>query len=146
MLQIDGFQPIEWRESMATGIAAIDKQHKYLFDLLKEANRKLRTNNDDLLLTQVANDLLGYAITHFETEEAHMQRYHYATACPEEAETHIAQHRHFSKQVVAVLDQLREGQKVSRTEVLSFLNHWLQDHVLGIDQKLGRYLAKKMER
>jgi hemerythrin-like metal-binding protein len=139
-----GFQQIEWQESMATGIPAIDKQHRYLVDTLAAANKTLFANNDDTLLNQVVNDLLGYAITHFETEEALMQRYSYATTCPEEAATHIAQHRYFSRQVVAILDQLREGQKVSRTEVLSFVNHWLRDHVLGTDQKLGRYLRKKM--
>jgi len=146
MPRVKGFQPIEWQESMATGIAVIDRQHRYLVDTLKAANDRLLVNNDDILLNQVVNDLLGYAITHFETEEALMQRYDYTTACPEEAETHIAQHRGFSRQVVAFLDKLREGQKVSRTEVLNFINNWFNSHVLGTDQKLGSYLIKKMER
>lgn len=146
MSQIESFQAVEWQESMATGIPEIDKQHQYLFDTFNDAGKKLLTNDDDFLAIQFTKNLLGYAITHFETEEALMQRYEYATACPEEAETHIAQHRRFSKQVVAILDQLREGQKVSRIEVLSFLRQWLRNHVLGTDQMLGEYLTNKMER
>ncbi|MEJ2693450.1 MAG: bacteriohemerythrin [Candidatus Thiodiazotropha sp.] len=146
MPQIESFQPIEWQESMAIGIDAIDEQHRYLFDTLNAANDRLRGNHDDLLLSQFINDLLGYAITHFKTEEALMQRYDYAKACPAEAETHIAQHRFFSRRIVAALDQLREGKAVSRAELLSFLNNWLHDHVLGTDQKMARYLIMKIGR
>ncbi|PVV05700.1 MAG: hypothetical protein B6D77_18410 [gamma proteobacterium symbiont of Ctena orbiculata] len=144
MPQIEHFQAIEWEESMATGIDSIDKQHHYLVETLQEMNTKLLDDDSEILLSHVVKDLLGYALMHFETEEALMQRYDYATACPEEAQAHIAQHRDFSHQVVTVRDQLREGQKVSRVEILRFLNHWLRDHVLGIDQSLGRFLREKM--
>ncbi len=142
MSQLESFTPIQWEASMETGIEAIDIQHHYLVDTLQEANKKLLNSDDEYLLSQIANDLLVYAITHFETEEALMQRYNYASAHPNEARAHIAQHRFFSSQVVAVRDQLREGRQVSRIEILRFLNHWLRDHVLGIDQLLGEYLLK----
>ncbi len=139
------FQPIEWTEEMATGVAAIDKQHHFLVDTLQDANKKLLHGNDEASLAQISKDLLSYAITHFETEEKLMQRYGYEAACPEEARHHIAQHRDFSHQVVAVCDQLREGRTVSSEEVLKFLNHWLRDHVLGVDQLLGAFLRQAME-
>jgi hemerythrin-like metal-binding protein len=145
MPQIEDFQPIEWNESMLTGIADIDKQHQYLVDTLQEANKKLLSDDNNILLRQIVRDLLGYAIMHFETEETLMQRYGYDKAYPEEAQSHIAQHRDFSRQVVMVRDQLREGCMVSREEVLSFLNHWLREHVFGTDQLLGKYLIKKLD-
>ena len=143
MSQLERFQPVKWDESMATGIAAIDKQHRYLVDTLHEANTKLLDENNSVLLKQIAKDLLGYAIMHFETEEALMQQYGYAAADPQQARDHITQHRDFSNRVVAVRDQLREGQQASRIEVLRFLNHWLRNHVLGTDQKLTKYLNLK---
>jgi hemerythrin-like metal-binding protein len=145
MSQLEHFQPIKWDETMATGIAAIDKQHRYLVDTLQEANVKLLDENNSALLKQVAKDLLGYAITHFETEEGLMLRYGYAAAHPREARDHIAQHRKFSSQVVGVRDQLREGQEVSRIEVLRFLNHWMRNHVLGTDKQLAKFLNLKMK-
>jgi hemerythrin-like metal-binding protein len=138
------FKPIKWTEAMATGIVAIDKQHHYLVDTLQEANERLLREQGNALLEQIAKDLLGYAIMHFETEEGLMQRYGYAAVYPQEAQDHITQHREFSHQVIAVCDQLREGKKVSRIEVLTFLNDWLRTHVLGVDRQLGRFLVQQM--
>ena len=140
----DPFQPIEWTDAMTIGVATIDKQHHFLVDTLQHANEALLKDHNNVLLSQVARDLLSYAIMHFETEEELMQRYGYEAACPEEAHTHIEQHRAFSRRVVAINDQLREGREVSRVEVLEFLNNWLRDHVLGIDQLLGAFLRQAM--
>jgi hemerythrin-like metal-binding protein len=146
MSQLEHFQSIKWDESMTTGIAAIDKQHRYLVDTLQEANAKLLDEHNSALLKQIAKELLGYAIMHFETEEALMQRYGYAADYPQQARDHISQHRDFSSHVVAVNDQLREGQEVSRIEVLEFLNHWLHHHILGTDQQLAKFLNLKTKR
>lgn len=138
------FQPIEWADSMATGIATIDKQHRYLIETLQKANKKLLGVQDNALLREITKALLSYALTHFETEEELMQRYGYQEARPDEASDHVAQHRDFSRQVVAISDRLREGREVSNAEVLAFLNHWLRDHVLGVDQLLGEFLRQVM--
>lgn len=134
------FERVEWSERMATGIAAIDNQHRYLFDTLSQANEHLLTSNDANLLASITSDLLSYAIMHFETEEQLMQRYDYAATYPEAARHHISQHREFSRQVVAVRDCLHEGRPVSRIDVLTYLNGWLRDHVLGIDQQFGTFV------
>jgi hemerythrin-like metal-binding protein len=127
---------------MATGIADIDVQHRFLVDTLRKANDRLLNDHDGVLLETIAKDLLTYAIMHFETEEKLMQRYRYAEACPEMAESHIAQHREFSRRVVAVCDQIRERRAVSRIDVLSYLNEWLRSHVLGIDQRLAAFVRE----
>ncbi|MBT3048334.1 MAG: bacteriohemerythrin [Candidatus Thiodiazotropha sp.] len=145
MPKLEDFQVIEWDASMATGIADIDKQHQYLVDTLQEANRRLLADDDAGYLKKVVKDLLGYAIMHFETEESLMQVYDYAAAHPEDAQAHIAQHRDFSSQIVAINEQLREGHTISGVEVLAFLNNWLREHVLGIDQLLGRFLFHRMK-
>jgi len=134
------FQPIEWSDQMTTGVAQIDSQHRFLVDTLRQANSRLLNDHEGALLGEIAKDLLTYAIMHFETEEDLMKRYGYADAFPELAKVHIAQHRDFSHQVVAVCDNLREGRQVSRVDVLKYLNEWLRHHVLGIDQKLGAFL------
>lgn len=136
------FEQIEWLDRMVTGVAAIDSQHRYLVDTLRQANEKLLGSNDTALLAEVARDLLNYAIMHFETEEELMQRYGYHEACPEIARLHVAQHREFSRQVVAVRDRLHENRQVSRIDVLKYLNEWLRGHVLGIDQKLGAFVRE----
>lgn len=137
-----GFEPIEWSETMTTGVATVDSQHRFLVNTLSEANRRLLNDYEGALLDEIAKDLLAYAIVHFETEEDLMKRYGYADAFPELAQFHIAQHRDFSRQVVTVCDSLREGRQVSRIEVLKYLNEWLRKHVLGIDQQLGAFVRE----
>jgi hemerythrin-like metal-binding protein len=141
-----GFEPIEWSEKMATGINQIDIQHRFLVDTLRTANNRLLNEHDGPLLGEIAKDLLTYAIMHFETEEELMKRYGYAEAFPEIASIHVAQHRDFSRRVVAVCDSLREGRQISRMDMLKYLNEWLRHHVLGIDQKLGAFVREASAR
>jgi hemerythrin-like metal-binding protein len=136
------FEPIEWSNNMLTGVATMDSQHRYLVDTLKRANEKLLRRDESMLLGEIARDLLNYAIMHFETEEALMQRYGYGNECPDLARSHIAQHRDFSRRVVDVCEHLREGRPVSRIEVLQYLNEWLRNHVLGVDQRLGAFVRQ----
>jgi hemerythrin len=134
------FDLIKWSDAMATGIPEIDSQHQYLVEMLSEANAKLIDDHDADLLAQIAKDLLGYALLHFETEENLMKRYRFGAERAQEAGAHIAQHRGFSRQVVAICDALREGRHVSHLEVLAFLNNWLRDHVLGVDRSLAAFI------
>lgn len=136
------FEPIEWSDTMETGIERIDQQHRYLVDTLRNANKRLLQDHEGALLEEVAHDLLGYAIMHFETEEECMMRYGYHIAKPELAAAHIRQHRDFSQRVVAICEQLRERHPVSHIEVLRFLNEWLRNHVLGVDQRMGHFLRE----
>jgi hemerythrin-like metal-binding protein len=136
------FERIAWSDRMVTGIAQVDAQHRYLVDTLSDANVKLLVDRDGALLADIAKGLLNYAIMHFETEEDLMRRYGYVAAHPDVARAHIAQHRQFSRQVVAVCDQLREKRPISNVEVLKYLNEWLRNHVLGIDQKLGAFVRE----
>lgn len=138
------FKSIEWTDEMATGIPAIDKQHRFLVETLQDANIKLLDDRDGYMLDKIAKDLLGYAITHFETEEKLMQQYGYDKSFPEDAKKHIHEHREFSRKVVDVCDQLREGNRVSRVDVLIFLNDWLYNHILDVDQQYGEFLRNAM--
>ncbi|MBT3028550.1 MAG: hypothetical protein KME48_15460 [Candidatus Thiodiazotropha sp. (ex Ctena orbiculata)] len=46
---------------------------------------------------------------------------------------------------MAINEQLRKGRAISGIEVLMFLNSWLREHILGIDQLLGSFLFHKMK-
>jgi hemerythrin len=63
-------------------------------------------------------------------------------AYPELVKKHITQHRDFSRKVVAMRDKFCVGQVVSRMEVLKFLNDWLHNHLLNIDQQYGESIRK----
>ncbi|TCJ13925.1 bacteriohemerythrin [Parasulfuritortus cantonensis] len=138
-----GHGPIEWNDSFATGVREIDEQHRILVNTLNEANAKLTDDVSIDFVEQITQDLLSYALYHFETEEELMQEYGYADACGEDSDRHLQQHRSFSSKVVAVRDNLRAGIPIGRDDLIGFLNNWLVNHILHTDKKLGAYILAK---
>jgi len=137
------YDPIEWNDSLLTGVAEIDQQHRILVDSINEANIRLMEDHEIALIEQITKDLLSYAIYHFETEEDLMQQYGYEAASADEASMHQKQHREFSSTVITVRDGLRDGKTISREDLLAFLNSWLVNHIMHTDQHLGAFIRQK---
>jgi hemerythrin-like metal-binding protein len=137
-------EPIQWSDAMLTGVAEIDRQHRILVDTLSEAQVKLTSEMDDPLFEKITRDLLAYAIYHFNTEEQLMQKYSYSSDAPEEARSHLAAHRGFSEQVVALRDEAHSGEPNSREELLVFLKDWLTNHIMTTDKRLGQFICSHM--
>ncbi|MFA5080933.1 MAG: bacteriohemerythrin [Hydrogenophilaceae bacterium] len=138
-----GYEPIEWDDSFNTGVAEIDEQHHILVNTLNEANAKLAGDVSIDFVEEITQDLLSYALYHFETEEGLMQEYGYHEAGTGDAERHLQQHRSFSSRVVAVRDNLRAGMPISREDLITFLNNWLVNHILNTDKKLGAFIVAR---
>lgn len=136
--------PIKWDDAMLTGVDEIDQQHRFLVDTLIEADAKLVAASGDKLFEQITRDLLAYAIYHFDTEERLMRQFDYGGAEAEAAKSHLAQHRRFSEQVVAMRAAARAGDEGARDALLTFLKNWLTGHILNTDQQLGRFLRSRM--
>lgn len=132
-----------WNDSYATGVTEIDEQHMILVHTLNEASVKLSGHVSLEQLEQITQDLLAYALYHFETEETLMQESAYETQSPQEAADHLEQHRSFSAKVVAVRDGIKSGNPVPPADLLAFLNRWLIDHILNTDMHLAAFLKGK---
>lgn len=140
---MNGRDSIEWTDSFATGVDEIDEQHRILVNTLNDANAKLADGADLDYLEEITQDLLSYALYHFETEEELMQEYGYAGAHAADMDLHLRQHRGFSSKVVAVRDNLRAGVAIAPKDLIGFLNNWLVNHILNTDKKLGAFIVGK---
>lgn len=138
-----GNEPIEWTASFDTGVPEIDEQHRILVHTLNDANARMQGNPDLGVVEEITQDLLSYALYHFETEEGLMQAYGYSDGSPTDAEAHLQQHRSFSSKVVAVRDNLRAGIPISREDLIGFLSDWLVKHILNTDKKFAAYLLAR---
>lgn len=132
-----------WDDSYATGVAEIDEQHMILVHTLNEASLKLAGDARIEQIEQITQDLLAYALYHFETEESLMQEYGYEDDAPQDATRHLEQHRAFSTKVVAVRNDLKAGIAVAPADLLGFLNQWLVNHILNTDKRLGAFIVAK---
>jgi len=139
------FGPFDWSDALLTGVAEIDKQHRILVGMLVEAQAKLTDDTSGRLLEHIIRDLLAYAIYHFDTEQQLMREYGYGTAEPGQAALHLAQHRLFSEQVVALRADARTGEHGVRDALLRFLKDWLTDHILTTDKRLGQFILSRTQ-
>lgn len=132
-----------WNDSYSTGVTEIDEQHMILVHTLNEASVKLAGSYSIEQLEQITQDLLAYALYHFETEETLMRENGYEELAPQEAALHLEQHRSFSGKVVAVRDGIKSGNPIAPADLLAFLNQWLVNHILNTDKRLGAFLKEK---
>lgn len=130
-----------WSEVLLCGIEEMDRQHRILVDTLTEAKSSLTDEAGGRLFEQITCDLLAYALYHFETEEQLMRRSGYAAAAPEAAASHLAQHRHFSAQIVALRAAARRGDGGNMGELLPFVEDWLANHILTTDRHLAQFIG-----
>ncbi|MEI7841577.1 MAG: bacteriohemerythrin [Gallionellaceae bacterium] len=139
-----GHELIVWNEELVTGVTEIDEQHRILVNSINEANTRLSNAQVNAeILEKITQDLLSYALYHFETEEELMQKYHYAEVQGGDSELHQHQHREFSATVVAVREGIKAGKLISREDLLTFLNGWLINHILNTDKKLGAFIQAR---
>lgn len=134
-----------WSDTLATGVAEVDRQHRILVDTLAEARTKLTDYGmPEAHFEQLTRDLLAYAIYHFDTEERLMRDHRYAEAAPDEAAAHLAQHRAFSAEVMRRRADARVGSPEAGRALLTFLEGWLVNHIMTTDQRLGAFLEPRL--
>lgn len=134
---------LAWNDSFATGVPEIDEQHMILVHTLNEASVRLANDASLESLERITQDLLSYALYHFETEEQLMQTYGYPEDSSADAAQHLEQHRAFSAKVVQVREGIKQGTPVAPEDLLGFLNGWLVNHILNTDKKLGAFIAAR---
>lgn len=132
-----------WNDNYATGVREIDEQHMILVHTLNEASTSLAKDASVEQLEKITQDLLAYALYHFDTEEELMQEYGYAEGSAEDSALHLEQHRAFSAKVVAVREGLKSGSPIAPSDLLAFLNQWLVNHILNTDKRLGAYITAR---
>lgn len=132
---------LEWSDKFSTGVPEIDAQHQELF---RQVNRLLEAcmqGGGKHLLPEIFDFLGKYALEHFATEERYMTRYAYPK---------LAEHKKVHEDFVQTFLDFRkkaetEGSGVNLVvQVNRTLVDWLKNHILGMDQEMGRFLQGAM--
>lgn len=128
---------IQWRESLATGVEAIDNQHKELllrFDGLLKACKDGKGIDE---LKGLLDFLSEYVRTHFNDEEA-IQR----LQCYPGYEDHRKEHESFVARLKALRQEIdTQGLAVHHVmETNNLLLKWLINHISVVDKELGKFL------
>lgn len=127
----------KWSDSLKTGLADVDKQHKELINrvnTLLEASREGKGKEE---VDKTIDFLTDYVVTHFQTEEEYMEKYSYPD---------YEEHKRIHKDFVQNFKEL-----IKKKDSLSFqvklqvqVGEWLINHINGVDKKMARYLRDKI--
>ena len=80
----------------------------------------------------ILEELKEYAVYHFQTEEAYMQKIGYRKFL-----SHKVVHDDFIKKVQETdLNKVDENPDKYLLEVLDFIMNWIDDHILGVDKAI----------
>lgn len=127
---------LEWNPSLATGVEAIDDQHKMLFKLINDLHEAATADDEDQdIVTDAMYTLSDYVAEHFGDEEALMAEHEYA-GLP----AHHDMHQRLTAQTLRFMTQFVNGEPVSLAELAEFLGNWLQGHIVEQDCRFAATL------
>jgi hemerythrin len=132
---------IVWNKRWEVGISPIDAQHRTLVQLIRRVQDSIeqaQTDPSGPVVGAVLKELVHYAHVHFEFEQQFMTRMRYSGLAD-----HLAKHRELTHSIRETLLRVREGGELTKADLVSFLQHWLVDHILAEDMKVGREFREK---
>jgi hemerythrin len=128
---------IQWRDSLAIGVEAIDNQHKELLLRFASLLEACHAGNGIDELKKLQGFLDEYVHTHFNDEEALQKLHRYP-----DYEAHRAEHHYFIEQLNKLkLETESEGVSTHHVvETNNMLLKWLLNHISKVDLALGVFL------
>lgn len=132
---------VEWSDRYAIGIPEIDGQHRELFEAINRLLTACSQGSGKNVLPEIFDFLGNYVVDHFATEERYMEKYGYP-ALPQ----HRAIHQNFVHTFLGFRKQAEaEGPGLQLVvRVNQVLVDWLKNHILHVDQEMGKFLRGKM--
>ena len=124
-----------WNDSYSVKVAKCDQQHMRLFDIINQLADAMRMGKGQDVVNQVVTDLLDYTNTHFQEEEALLQKANYP-----QLEAHQEMHRIFVKKVQSLQSQAQMGKRVNAAQLLSLMRDWLVNHIQKADKRYSAHL------
>lgn len=130
---------LEWDDSIAVHIPAIDSQHKELIQLINTLHEAVQKKEGASLLEATLRKLINYVIEHFTFEEQLMLSYNFPGFS-----SHRQEHDYFVQKLAELQSGFQDSEEASRN-LLDFMVDWIICHIKGTDQTYGRFILARME-
>lgn len=130
-----------WSDKYETGIKAIDRDHKALFEEIRNLSVALLKQESPAHIEQAIDCLETYVHEHFEREENFMKQAGYPNT-----EAHMRTHRSMQRNVKWLRELHRSGtDTIDPVKLTQFLSEWLSQHILKTDMEYVPYLRGERE-
>ena len=130
---------IVWGDVLNVAVDEINEDHRKLVSIFNILNHSVAGGETPDYLAAVLKELINCTIWHFSHEERLMLKYGY-----EGMEEHKAEHRELITSVKKLQQEILQGGKPVSDKDIEFLEHWLTEHILTADMRLGTYLSQAM--
>ena len=127
-----------WSDKLTTGIAEVDEQHQHLVELINEIGSMCAVGADSARIKPVLDELVRYAVYHFDEEEQLMRQYAVSAA---HQEIHLKAHEIFREQVTLAVGIIQTSPQNSLSllaHLLDYLARWLLQHIMGVDLRMAK--------
>jgi len=137
---IDPFKELmlmDWKDEYSVEVNEIDEQHKKIFLLINDLYNAIQEMNTKEKLKEILENLIDYAIYHFNTEEKYFDKFKF-----ELTSEHKQEHNQFKKKISDMNEKINNNEIQISFELIDFLEDWIIDHVTDSDQKYKNCLKK----
>lgn len=124
----------EWNDSYSVKVGVLDTQHKKLFKVIQDLENAVEAGHGKDKAREVLGRLIEYTVYHFTAEEKLMESHGY----PGLSE-HRAEHKLLTDKVLQYKKDFEAG-NVAIPTFMAFLQDWLQQHILTVDQKYSDFM------
>jgi len=130
---------IVWGDILSVAVDEIDEDHRKLVNIFNILNHSVVKRESPDYLAAVLEELINCTVWHFSHEERLMLKYGY-----EEIEVHKAEHQELINSAKKLQQEILQVNQPVSDEDIEFLEHWLVEHILTTDMRLGSYLSQVM--
>lgn len=128
----------KWDESYSVRVRQCDAQHQKLFEIINQLADSMRIGKGQAVISQIVSELITYTRTHFQQEEALMERAEYPD---------LGAHRLLHRKLVANVEEFQRdldgGLRPNTVAVLDFLKEWLTQHIQKVDKAYSQHLNSR---
>lgn len=131
---------IIWREQMSVGVKSIDDDHQQLISLVNQFEEIARRSPDltgkhESTVRSLLGRLQAYTHEHFAREERIQDLAGYG-GLKENREHHVALCKELGDKIERFSAGVKADKPVTATELATFLNSWLINHIIKVDLKM----------
>lgn len=119
---------VEWDDRYCVGVKAIDQQHRFLILKIRALQKAMAAGETAEALGPLIHNLGIYTRFHFAFEERLFVERGF-----KDIRRHQESHAGLAQQVAELESDHRNGMVRTGAPVVSFLLHWLVEHILGED-------------
>lgn len=128
---------IEFDESLYTGDAMVDEQHRTLIGMFNELHAASQENRSAEAVAPLLEQLHDYTIEHFTAEQNLMIRTRFPA---DEMLSHVEQHGELTQKVRQLITDYRSGGFATILPLATLLQEWLATHIRQLDRRVVEHV------